>query len=97
MSDVIIIQLSKKELAALLKSEVKNAVKDILTKPKISELQSFEKPHLTRIETSEFFGVSLNCINDWCKNGTLKPFKVGQRTYFKKTDLLNTLFGKEGI
>ncbi|WP_298946135.1 helix-turn-helix domain-containing protein [uncultured Polaribacter sp.] len=97
MSNLIFIQLSKKELVTLLKSEVKNAIKDILTKPKIAELKSFEKPHLTRKETSEFFGVSLNCINDWCKKGILKPKKVGQRIFFLKTDLFNTLFGKEEI
>ena len=97
MSNVIFIQLSKKELVTLLKSEIKNALEKTLTKPKVEELNGYEKPLLTRKETAKLFAVSLNFINDWSKKGILKPFKVGQRTYFKKTDLLNTLFGKEGI
>jgi hypothetical protein len=52
-------------------------------------------PHLTRKETAQFFKVSLNCINDWSKKGILQPFKVGQRTYFKRSDLLQVMFNQK--
>jgi hypothetical protein len=97
MSKKIFIKLSKKELKNLLSDEIKTALKEILSEPKIKELEDFKKPHLTRKETANFFDVSLNCINDWSKKGILNPKKVGQRTYFKKTDILITLFGKEEI
>jgi hypothetical protein len=95
MSKISFIKLSKKELKNLLSDEIQNALKDILTNPKIKELEEFEKPHLTRKEPTKFFSVSLNCINDWCNRGILEPFKVGHRTYFKKTHVLQVLFGSK--
>ena len=87
--------MTPKELANFISSEIKMELIKFAANPKIKVLNSIEKPHLTRKETSTFFDVSLNCINDWCNNGTLKPFKVGQRTYFKKTDILIALFGND--
>ena len=51
-----------------------------------------ELPHLTKKETAEFFGVSVNCITDWTRNGTLKSYAVGQRVYFKRSEVLEALF-----
>lgn len=79
-------------------------VKDILVgfRKELQELTAFVqsrpldngKPHLTRKETAQFFDVSLNCINDWCKNGILTPNKVGQRVYFSKEECINVMFNK---
>ena len=55
------------------------------------------KPHLTRKETAEFFNVSVNCINNWVNNGILKAYKVGQRTYFKKSELIEVVFKNQKI
>ena len=85
--------MTPKELANLISNELKMQLIKFAANPKVKYLNLTNKPHLTRKETAIFFDVSLNCINDWCKNGTLKPFKVGQRTYFKKSDLLIVLFG----
>lgn len=87
-----LIQITPKELANFISCELKMELVKFTTKPKIKNLISTDKPHLTRKETAKFFDVSLNCINDWSKKEILKPFKVGQRTYFKKSDLLDTLF-----
>ncbi|MFN4234411.1 MAG: helix-turn-helix domain-containing protein [Bacteroidia bacterium] len=54
--------------------------------------EGLNNPHLTRKETARFFNVSLNCINDWCKKGILKSYKVGNRTYFKRDECLQVLF-----
>ncbi|MDC0176651.1 hypothetical protein OAJ14_00635 [Polaribacter sp.] len=91
------IQMTPKELANLISSEIKTELLKFAANPKVKYLNLTNKPHLTRKETAKFFDVSLNCINDWSKKGILKPKKVGQRTYFKKTDILITLFGKEDI
>lgn len=89
--------MTPKELANLISSEIKTELLKFAANPKVKYLNLTNKPHLTRKETAKFFDVSLNCINDWSKKGILKPKKVGQRTYFKKTDILITLFGKEDI
>lgn len=92
MIETTIIQLSPKELANFISGELKAELIKFSANPKIKNLMSTDKPHLTRKETSSFFDVSLNCINDWSKKNILKPFKVGQPTYFKKSDLLDVLF-----
>lgn len=51
-------------------------------------------PHLTRKETAKFFGISLNCLNDWSNKGIVTPYKVGQRTYFKRSELLQVMFNQ---
>lgn len=97
MLESTIIQLSPKELANLISTELKIELIKFAANPKIVELNSTIKPHFTRKETAKFFSVSLNCINDWSKKGILKPLKVGQRTFFKKTDVLSVLFGEDGV
>ncbi|WP_422162536.1 helix-turn-helix domain-containing protein [Polaribacter sp.] len=90
-----LIQISPIELANFISSEIKMELLKFAANPKVKYLNLTNKPHLTRKETAKFFDVSLNCINDWCNRGILKPFKVGQRTYFMKSHLLIVLFGKE--
>jgi hypothetical protein len=97
MVKTTVIQISPKELANFISNELKIHLIKFAANPKVKYLNSTNKPHLTRKETANFFDVSLNCINDWSNKGILKPFKVGQRTYFKKTEILLTLFGKEDI
>jgi hypothetical protein len=92
MVESTIIQISPNELANFISNELKMQLIKFVANPKVKNLNSTDKPHLTRKETANFFDVSLNCINNWCKKSILKPFKVGQRTYFKKSDLLEVLF-----
>ena len=43
--------------------------------------------YLTRKETAKKLQISLTCLNDWRKKGILTPFKLGNRTYFKWSDI----------
>lgn len=95
MVNSTLIQVSPKELVNLISEGVKNQLQDFANNPKAKELEANNKPHLTRKETATFFDVSLNCINDWSKKGILKPYKVGQRTYFKKSECLKVMFNQQ--
>lgn len=55
------------------------------------------KPHLTKRETAEFFDVSLNCITDWTRKGLIKAYYVGQRVYYKRTELESVLFNSKDV
>ncbi len=46
---------------------------------------------LTRNEVAELLKVDLSTIHNWCKNGKLLPFGIGNRIYFKRSDIENTL------
>ena len=43
--------------------------------------------YLTRKETAKFLKISLVCLHDWCNKGILKPYKMGNRTYFKRKEI----------
>ena len=88
------IQLKPEELVNLISQSVKKELRDFASHPKVKELNQNNKPHFTRKEAASFFDVSLNCINDWSRKGILKPYKVGQRTYFKKSECLQVMFNK---
>ena len=94
MQNSTIIQVNPDELANLISERVKKELQDFATNPNVKQLEQNEKPHLTRSETARFFDISLNCVNDWSKKGILKPIKVGQRTYFKKSDLIDLMFNQ---
>lgn len=91
-----LIQIKPEELVNLISQNVKEELRNFASHPKVKELNQNDKPHLTRKETANFFDVSLNCINDWSKKGILKSYKVGQRTYFKKSECIQVLFTRQG-
>lgn len=47
--------------------------------------------YLTRKETSKLLKISLVCLHDWCNKGILKPYKMGNRTYFKRNEIENKI------
>lgn len=46
---------------------------------------------LTRKETAEFFKISLYTVHSWMRKGIIKPYKAGNRTYFKQSELIEVL------
>ena len=89
MHSVTITQINRDELSNLINNSLKEFFK---TKGEPQKIES--NPRLTRKEVAKLFDVSLNCVNDWSKKGILKPYKVGQRTYFKRSECENVLFNQ---
>jgi hypothetical protein len=90
MNQIQLVQISPNELVNLISEKVREQLQEFsqTSNQKTDNLT----PHLTRRETAKYFGVSLNCINDWCRKGILTPYKVGQRTYFKRSELVQVMF-----
>jgi len=57
----------------------------------VKEDDSKDETFLTRKETALFFNISLYTIHDWMRKGIIKPYKAGNRTYFKKAELIEVL------
>ena len=95
MVETKILSVSPTELVLLINEGIKNQLQQFAIEIKTAPAANQNKPHLTRKETAHFFGVSLNCINDWSRKGILNPHKVGQRTYFKRSDLLQVMFNQK--
>ncbi|MEH6745805.1 MAG: helix-turn-helix domain-containing protein [Maribacter arcticus] len=47
---------------------------------------------LTRKDTAELLKISLVCLHDWCNKGIIKPYKLGNRTYFSRKELVDNVF-----
>lgn len=47
---------------------------------------------LTRMEVAKLLKISLTTVHEWANTGTLKAYKVGNRTYFSRKEIENTLF-----
>lgn len=86
-----LIQVTTEELVTLISESVKIQFQE-LTKEIEVKNQKQEKEFLTRSETAKFFNVSLVTIHDWQKNGILKVYKMGNRSFFKYSELIDTLY-----
>lgn len=86
-----LIQVTPDELVNLITESVKTQIKELSNqiKGKVSEEP---KEFVTRKETQELFQVSSVTIHEWQKNGILKVYKMGNRSYFKYSELLETLY-----
>ncbi|MHA8108109.1 helix-turn-helix domain-containing protein [Aquirufa sp. A-Brett2-W8] len=87
MTQVQFIQVSPQELATLIQESVKQS----LPTPPFPTIESKQKEILTRIETANLFSISLVCLHDWVKKAILKPYKVGNKTYFKRSEVMEVL------
>lgn len=47
---------------------------------------------LSRKDLSKLFGVSFVTIHDWVHRGLLKPYKMGNRTFFRRTEVMEKLW-----
>jgi hypothetical protein len=47
---------------------------------------------LTRKETAELLRISFACLHDWSNKGILKPLKHGNRTYYSRKAIEETLY-----
>jgi predicted DNA-binding transcriptional regulator AlpA len=64
---------------------------------KLSDLKTHFTPKepdqfLSRKETAELLKISLVSIHQWSKDGILRPYKMGNRTYFSRKEIEETLF-----
>lgn len=70
-----------------LQTEIANGVK-----AQLEEFLKHFKPkqpndYLTRQDVAKLFGVDLSTVANWQKNGKLKPYGLGGRVYFLRSDI----------
>lgn len=54
-------------------------------------LQSNEPTLMTRAEVSKFFQVNMSTVRNWSISGILQPYYIGDRVYFKRSEVMNAL------
>jgi hypothetical protein len=89
MSHIQFIQTTPTELANLVIDAVRQELKTF--NRHVENPSTPVKELLTRKETAQLFDVSLVTIHEWCKSDILKPYKVGNRTYFKRVEVMEVV------
>lgn len=84
--------VARQELVDLFTESLKTQNQELLNVLKETQPIKEEKDFLTRKETANLFKVSLVTIHEWQNNGTIKVYKMGNRSYYKRSELLETLF-----
>lgn len=90
-----IIQVTPEELTELineaLDSKLKTFVNQLTKEPKTK--------YLSKKETSKILGVSIGTLDNWSKNGILKPFYIGNRVLYSRQliDIIVTKKSNEAI
>jgi len=90
MQQIQITQTSPTELAILITDTISKCIENLNRFHAASEKDS-PKEVMTRKEVADLFSVSLPTIHDWANSGIIKPYKVGNRTYFKRSELFSIM------
>jgi DNA-binding transcriptional MerR regulator len=89
------IQFSPEDLKELISQSVNEGLKErfnTLSNQQKEKSLDEVKEFITRKETAKLFNVSLVTIHEWQNNGILKVYKMGNRSFFKYSELLETLY-----
>jgi hypothetical protein len=89
------IQFSPEDLKELISQSVNEGLKErfnTLSNHQKENPKDEVKEFITRKETAKLFNVSLVTIHEWQNNGILKVYKMGNRSFFKYSELLETLY-----
>ena len=65
---------------------------------RISELTEYVKPNnsatlLSPKEVMDWLSISAPTLNDWAKKGILTRYKLGNRAFYKKEEIMSSLDG----
>jgi hypothetical protein len=91
MNRIQLIEVTPTDLVNLINEGTKTHIQELLKHWQPNEPQN-QKEFLTRKETAQLFNVSLVTIHEWQNNGILKVYKMGNRSFFKYSELLETLY-----
>jgi excisionase family DNA binding protein len=76
---------SIQDIQTAVRNEIASLKETLYPKP------SERKELVTRKETAQLFDVTLPTIHEWIKKGYIYPYKLGNRTYFKMSELMEVL------
>ena len=89
MQSINFIQTTPTELANLVIDAVRQELKTF--NRHVENPSASTKELMTRKEVAKLFDVSLVTIHEWCKSDILKPYTGGNRTYFKRDEIMEVV------
>lgn len=92
MEEVKLVQLNQEKLLESIAEIINQKIEESLSNFQKQENESSDQfGFLTRKETAEMLQVSYNTIHDWVRMGILKQYKIGNRTFFKREEIIESL------
>ncbi|WP_417199254.1 helix-turn-helix domain-containing protein [Bizionia sp.] len=88
METIQFISTSPTALANLIDEKIKAQLEDLKQNFQPKEPDEF----MSRKETADLLKISLTALHDWMNKGILKPYKMGNKTYFSRKQVTETLF-----
>lgn len=87
MSQIQFIQTTPEQLQTAIVEGVKSQLEDL--KKNFQPKEPTE--YLTRQEVAQMLKVDISTVHNWTTKGTLKPYGIGRRVYYKRTEVENSL------
>jgi len=89
MTDAILVNgVTPQQLTETILKGVKTQLDELKKSYSPKEPDAF----LSRMETAKLLKISLTTVHEWSNTGILKMYKVGNRSYFSRKEIENTLF-----
>lgn len=88
MEKIQFIETSPNSLANLIEEKIKIQLEELKTNFTLKEPEEF----LSRNETAKLLKISLVTLHQWTNDGILKPMKMGNRTYFSRSQIIEKLY-----
>jgi excisionase family DNA binding protein len=86
MTQIYLQGISLHDLNESLLRGVDQKISNLIKKSEVEEQQ-----YLTRKEVAEKLSISLPTLHDWVKKNILKAYRIGNRVYFKKNEIDQSL------
>lgn len=81
------IQITPEQLKESIIDGVKNVLDDLKQNFQPKEPTEF----LTRSEVSKLLKIDLSTVHNWTKKGKLNPYGIGNRIYYKRSEIEKSL------
>jgi excisionase family DNA binding protein len=96
LQTIQIAQLTPDQFEETIKKAVKSELDSL--KREFGQIQPKEE-YLSRKEVADLLKVELSTLHNWCKKGKLKPYGIGNRVYFLRSDIEKALtpLNQEGL
>ena len=72
-----------------LKGIISNSIQEVIKKSSVKEKK--EEELLTRDEASNLLKINLSTLWRWTKDGKVSAYGIGNRVFYKKDEILNSL------
>lgn len=83
MDAIMLHGINPEQLKELIDNSVKTQIDNLKNDYKPKEPNEF----LTRAETMALLKISNFCLHNWINKGILKVYKIGNRTYLKRSEI----------